>query len=272
MYPFVRFIVARSHDIRGRPGSRTPVVQAVRRSAVLTILRPRASLSLNRHSHQLNFVYPASHPATPAPFGASPGPVALTVALLGPLTTTPAYCPDACPPQFLGGRHQAPCPDCPNYTPGYIPGFGGFSFHPHPLSARRRGCSCACLPFAVWVVHFVRLGCLPAWTQRRPWWFSCTRAQSRPRSLSQTPVFPVLWFMVVVVNLDPPALVGLSLQRFGTRPKLTTPRPNWTILEPAPGIEPRQSASAGWGCGLFHRIPGGVNLHNRGPYCPGKIL
>ena len=95
-------------------------------------------------------------------------------ALLGPPPPIPRISPGSAP-QFLGSIQPAPLVVHGITFPGIPCRFGGFSFHriprqgsPPRFTDTRRGRSCACLPLFVWVVHFVRLGCSPARTQRRP--------------------------------------------------------------------------------------------------------
>lgn len=120
-------------------------------------------------------------------------------------------------------------------------------------SSARRGCLCACLPFAVWVVHFFRLGCSPAWNQRRPASVQLHPGTIPPAVPFTNPVSGPLVFWVVVVNLDPPAPFGLPLHRIETRPGLTAPRAVWTWNPPRelnPGKAPARV--------------------NRGPYLTGS--
>lgn len=124
------------------------------------------------------------------------------------------------------------------------------------LSARslspsaRRVRSCACLPFAVCVVHFVGL-VHPAPIQRRPAWFSCTRAQFRPRSLCKFLIFgrrlqsrparPV--WVAIAPDWNPPRINSAPrrLDYFRTRPGNRT-------RDPLPGA-PR------WSCVYYAVSP-----------------
>lgn len=165
--------------------------------------------------------YPASHPATPAPFGASPGPVVSFRWV--PRSRRVAHRSSGhvshySEPLFLCGfTALSATTNGQTILPGlFAPGFGGFSFRPCPLSARRRGCSCACLPLSfglftspAWVVH-------PHGPSAAPLRFSCTRAQFRPRSLSGSLAFSVRW-----PDRAPPARVGLYVPRLACAARLT---------------------------------------------------
>jgi len=107
-------------------------------------------------------------------------------------------------------------------------------------SSARRGCSCACLPFAVWVVHFIRLGCSPARTQRRP-------ASVQPHPGTIPPAVPLQ-----VSNLRSPLAIWTRPPRLGCgcpvwilRPAYARPaqiglfrtRPGNRTRDPLPGAQ-----------------------------------
>lgn len=135
---------------------------AVRRSAVLTTLHACASLSLNRHSHNL-FTRPATLPHPPRS-ELLLARLLFVGALSGPLPPIPRIAPGS-RPQFLGRIQPAPLVVHGITFPGIPCRFSGFSFHriprqgsPPRFTDTRRVRSCACLPLFAWVVHFARLG------------------------------------------------------------------------------------------------------------------
>ena len=59
-----------------------------------------------------------------------------TVALLGPLTTTPAYFADLARLNSSADRYNNPCPDCSNIRPAISPGYVGSPFGALPFTKR----------------------------------------------------------------------------------------------------------------------------------------
>lgn len=108
-----------------------------------TPLAPVHAISLNRSlgifgslaTHRIYF-NPASHPATPAPFGASSGPVAFYRRSLRTSDNNPGVSPRACPPQFLGGQPRTPCRNRSNIRPAISPGYVGSPFGALPFTKR----------------------------------------------------------------------------------------------------------------------------------------
>ena len=95
-------------------------------------------------------------------------------ALSGPPAPNPRITPGS-RSQSLERIQTAPLATFGITFPGIPCRFSGFSFHriprlgsPPRFTDTRRVWSRACLPFAVWVGRFVRLGCSPARTQCRP--------------------------------------------------------------------------------------------------------
>lgn len=87
-----------------------------------------------------------------------------------------------------------------------------------------RGCSCACLPLFAWVVHFARLGCSPARTQRRP-----ASVQLHPGTIPPAVPLQVSDFRPpLAISARPPRL-GCGCPVWIVPPGLRTPRANWTI-------------------------------------------
>ena len=60
----------------------------------------------------------------------------LTAALLGPLTTTPAYFADLARLNSSADRYNNPCPDCSNIRPAISPGYVGSPFGALPFIKR----------------------------------------------------------------------------------------------------------------------------------------